>query len=145
MKILDVLKNPKYVLIAFISSLVLAAVYIYSQVLGIWQNIDLWFKVIPVYNLVFFLLFVILFGITLSYQIYLWRQKKICNVKGIGTGGGATITTFLIAQCPACASLGALFLPLSVIGFFTKYSFYINLVSIGLLLFTLRYLGAFRK
>src|SRR3989344_2470351 len=140
MKILNVLKNPKYFLIALVSSLVLAAVYIYSQVLGIWQNIDLWFKIIPLYNLILFLLCIIL-----SYQIYLWKQKRICNIKGVGSGTGATITTFLIAQCPACASLGALFLPLSVVSFFTEYSVYINLASIVLLLFTLRYLGAFRK
>ena len=145
MRILDVLKNPKYILIAFISSILIAVIYIYSQVLGIVQNIDLWFKVIPLYNLIFFIIFVILFGLTLTYQIYLWKQKKTCSVKGIGTGSGATITTFFIAQCPACASLGALFLPLSVISFFTKYSVYINLFSIILLLFTLRYLGAFRK
>ncbi len=145
MKILDVLRNPKYFLIALVSSLILSIIYIYSQVLGIWQNIDLWFKVIPWYNLILFLMFVLLFGITLTYQIYLWKQKRVCSIKGVGTGSGATLTTFLIAQCPACASLSALFLPLSAVGFFTKYSVYINLFSIILLLFTLRYLGAFRK
>jgi len=145
MKISEVFKNFKYVLIALFSSIVLASIYIYSQVLGIWQNVDLWFKVIPNYNLILFAVFVLLFGITVSYQIYIWRQKRICSIKGIGTGSSATFTSFLIAQCPACASLGAFFLPLSVISFFARYGFYINLFSIVLLLFTLRYLGAFKK
>ncbi len=145
MRIFEVFKSFKYTLIALLSSIVLALIYIYSQILGIWQNIGLWFAVIPWYNLILFLMFVLLFGITLSYQIYLWKQKRVCSIKSVGTGSGATLTTFLIAQCPACASLGALFLPLSVIGFFTKYSVYINFFSIILLLFTLRYSGAFRK
>jgi len=51
----------------------------------------------------------------------------------------------MVAQCPACASLGVLFLPVSVIGVMTQYSWLINLVGIGVLLFTVNYLGGFKK
>jgi hypothetical protein len=38
-----------------------------------------------------------------------------------------------------------LFLPLSVTAFFAHFGIYINIFSILLLLFTLNYLGAFKK
>ena len=149
MKIFNVLKKGRYLAIAVISTILLTGTYIYSQVLGIWQNIDLWFTVIPWYNALLFVIFTAMFGVTLSYQIYVWKQPKVCGIrqkiKGAGTSGVGTGALFLVAQCPACASLGALFLPFSVIGVFVKFSWLINLITIGLLLFTLRYLGAFKR
>jgi len=52
---------------------------------------------------------------------------------------------FFVAQCPACASLGVLFLPVSVIGVLTQFGWLINLLGIGLLLFAINYLGGFKK
>ncbi len=149
MKIIEVLKTRKHLLLAIVSSLIMAVIYIYTQVLGIVQNIDLWFTVIPWYNAILFTIFVALFGITLSFQIYNWRQPKVCptnvKVKGMSTSSGATFSIFMVAQCPACASLAVLFLPVSVVGFFTQFGWLITMFGIGLLLFTLNYLGAFRK
>ncbi|MBI4044724.1 MAG: hypothetical protein HY392_03370 [Candidatus Diapherotrites archaeon] len=48
-------------------------------------------------------------------------------------------------RCPACASLGSLFLPISAISVITEFSRLINLASIGLLLFNINYLGGFKK
>jgi len=144
-----ILRIPKYLALAIISSLAMSAIYIYTQVLGIIENIDLWFTVIPWYNAVLFTVFAALFGIALSFQVYNWRQPKVCpantNVKGMGTSSGATFGLFFVAQCPACASLGALFLPVSVMGVLTQFGWLINLVGIGLLLFTINYLGGFKK
>lgn len=148
-RVINMLKNPKYLALAITSSILIAGIYIYSQVLGIIQNIDLWFSIIPLPNLILFTIFSLLFGITLAYQIYVWRQPKVCSiknkVKGAGASGAGTFGLFFVAQCPACASLGALFLPVSAITFLTKYSIPINLIGIGLLLFTLNYLGGFKK
>ena len=148
MKIVEVLKMKGYLALAVVSSLVMSLIYVYSQVLGNIHNIDLWLTIIPWYNAILFSIFSILFGITFAYQVYLWKQPKVCAIgtkaTGAGTGSIGTLGTFLIAQCPACASLGALFLPLSVTITLTKFSWLINLATIGLL-FTLRYLGAFKK
>ena len=145
MRLLQALKTPRYLLLTVLSSLMLTAVYIYTQVLGAVQNIDLWLSLVPRHNAALFSVFAALFGITLSYQLYV-RQQQTCDIKKSSASGGiGTFITFLVAQCPACASLGALFLPLSIVSFFTVYSFWINLLGIGFLLFTLNYLGAFKK
>lgn len=146
MKILSVLRIGQYLAIAVLSSVLLTSVYIYTQVIGIVENVDVWLTHIPLYNAVLFAIFAALFGVTLSFQIYNWRQPKICNIKGAaGASSTATFATFLVAQCPACASLGALFLPVSILSFFTQYSFVLNLASIALMIFTIRYLGGFKK
>jgi len=148
MKVIEVMKTMKYFIIAAVSSAAFAAAYLYTQVLGIVQNLDIWFSIVPAINLVLFIVISVLFGVTLSYQIYSWRQPRTCaiNKRAIGTGSAGTFAGFLVAQCPACASLGALFLPSSVfLTVFMKYGTLINITSIGLLMFTLHYLGAFRK
>lgn len=150
MKIVEVLKIRKYLLIAIISSLIFTSVYIYTQVLGILENLDLWFTVIPWYNAVLFVIFAALFGVALSFQVYNWKQPKVCSIggkaKSVGASSSATFLGLFVAQCPACASLGVLLLPATVFtSIFVKYNTVINLLSIGLLLFTLNYLGAFRK
>ncbi len=123
--------------------------YIYTQVLGIIENIDVWLAIIPLHNAVFLIIFTALFGATFSYQVFLWMQPKTCSVNkkigAAGTGGIGTFGIFLVAQCPACASLSALFLPISALAFLTEFSWAINLFGIGLLLFTINYLGGFKK
>jgi hypothetical protein len=146
---MKMLRIPKYLVLAVVSSLPMSIIYIYTQVLGIVQNIDLWLTVIPWYNAILFVIFTALFGVTLSFQIYTWQQPKVCSpnekVKGMGTSSGATFGLFFVAQCPACASLGALFLPVSVMGVLTQFGWLINLLGIGLLLYTINYLGGFKK
>lgn len=142
------LSVPKYLAVAVVASLGMAGIYIYTQVLGIVENLDLWFTVIPWYNAVLFAVFAALFGITLAFQVRVWTGPKSCSLgsKGsVGVSSGGTFAVFLVAQCPACASIGALFLPLSAMAFLTSFSWLINLVGIGLLMFTINYLGGFRK
>jgi len=144
MKIIEVMKKPKYIAIAVIVSTIFSAIYVYTQVLGIIENIDVWFAAIPRINLALFWAFSTLLGITVSFQIWNWRENKICNVKSVGGQSSAGILSLFIAQCPACASLSALFLPASIGLFITQYSVFFDLLGIGLLLFTLNYLGGFK-
>ena len=65
MEIIEALKIRKYFIIAVVSSILFAAIDIYAQVLGIVQNVDLWFAIVPHINLVFFIIFVALFGMTM--------------------------------------------------------------------------------
>ncbi len=149
MKITSFLKKPAYLALAVISSMIFVIIYVYTQLLGIIENFDVWLATIPPENGFLFIVFSILFGITLSFQVYNWRQPKTCalneKVKGAGSSGAGTFALFFVSQCPACASLGAVFLPLSVSVFLTQYSLLITLISMALLVFTLNYLGAFKK
>ncbi len=149
MKVFSVVRQPMYAIIAVASALLMAVLYIYTQVLGNLHNADIWLSIIPWYNALLFVVFVVLFGITISYQIFLWRQPKVCSVaqktKGAGASSAATIAAFFVAQCPACASIGALLLPVGAVTFLAQASTAINVISIALMLFTLHYLGGFGK
>ncbi len=109
LKLISVLSIRKYFLLSIISSLIFISVYLYTQVLGIVQNLDVWFASAPLVNLILFVFIAALFGVTVSFQVYRWKQPKACTAKGtVGVSSGASFLGFLVAQCPACASLGAL-------------------------------------
>lgn len=141
------LSQPWYTFMAVVFAIGILLVYVYSQVLGNVQNVDVWVANLSETRAAMLIVFGILFGITLSYQISLWMGKRACPIhrqaKGTGASGLSTIGIFLVAQCPACASLGALFLPLSVVTLLGQYAEWLNIASILLMLFTLHYLGAF--
>lgn len=149
MKIFDVLRTPKYLIIAAASSAGMLALYAYSQVLGAVGNLDLWLAVMPWYNKVLLSVFLGLFGMATAYQVYLWRQPKACSVYaksgGIGASSAGTFGVFLVAQCPACASIAALFLPVSVGLFLGNFGWLITLSGIAMIIFTINYLGGFKK
>ncbi|MBI2675175.1 MAG: hypothetical protein HYX24_01855 [Candidatus Aenigmarchaeota archaeon] len=145
-KLAEVLRQRKHAAIAVLAALLFFSIYVYSQVLFIAENLDIWFAHVPITNLFLLLLFSIIFGAALSYQLYVWKLPKTCDTrKSAGATGTSAMIGLFIAQCPACASLGALFLPASAFAFFSPYSTILNLVSITLLLLTLNYLGAFQK
>ncbi len=149
MRLMNVIQKPQYGLLAIISALIFLLVYVYTQVLGNLENVTVWAANVSPIHAVLLIIFVALFGITISYQVFLYKSPKLCsrekrtNATGVHSIG--TLGIFLVAQCPACASLGALFLPIGAITFFTQYAVWLNLLSIGLLLFTLHYLGAFQS
>lgn len=148
MRLSSVLQKPFYAGIATLSAILFFFVYVYTQVLGNLENVHVWIANLMTTNGILLLVFVGLFGVTMAYQLYLHHSPKICSVKkrtsGTGIHGIGTIGVFLIAQCPACASLGALFLPVSAVTFLAEHSVVLNVLSIGLLLVTLHYLGAFQ-
>lgn len=149
LEILKVLSKPRYALLAALSAASMAALYAYSQVLGVVENLDVWLGVMPWYNAVLFSAFVFLFGAATAYQVYLWRRPKSCSLSSsggsIGANSGATFAVFMVAQCPACTSIGTLILPFSAVLFFAQFGWLINLLGIAMLLFTINYLGGFRK
>lgn len=140
---------PKYFLIAVASIVVMTALYAYSQVLGIVQNLDIWLGVMPWYNAVLFSAFAIIFGVATAYQVYVWKQPRACSISarrgGIGANSAGTFAVFMVAQCPACVSIGTLFLPFSAILFISNFGWLINIIGIAMLLFTINYLGGFKK
>lgn len=127
----------------------MAAVYAYTQVLGILSNLELWVTVMPWYNQILFVTFAALFGVTTAYQIYAWRQPKVCSISktgsSMGANSGATFAVFLVSQCPACASIGAFFLPASTVLMIGNFGWAINLAGIAMMLFMINYLGGFRR
>jgi hypothetical protein len=149
LKILKVLSTPRYFLIAVASIVLMTAIYAYSQVLGIVQNLDIWLKVMPWYNAVLFSIFAVLFGAGTAYQVYLWKQPRGCSISArsgsVGANSAGTFAVFLVAQCPACTSIGTLFLPFSAALFIAQFGWLINIVGIAMLLFTINYLGGFKK
>lgn len=148
MRLLHVLQIPSSKGVAVLSAALMLVIYVYAQLLGIIGNFGVWLATIPLFNLGIVLIFSALFGITFAYQYYLWKKPKTCStnqkMNGVGATGIGTFGIFLVAQCPACASLGTLFLPFSAVAFLADYGWAFNLLGIGLLLFTLNYLGAFK-
>lgn len=66
-RLFRVLANPRYAGITLLSSLAMFTLYTYTQVLGIMENVGVWFASIPPLNLGLTILFSLFFGITLSY------------------------------------------------------------------------------
>jgi hypothetical protein len=149
LRLVRVLKKPLYAGLTILLAGGVLLVYIFTQVLGNMNNVDVWVANLVWWRGVLVGVFVLLFGITMSYQISLWTGPRTCSLekkaKGTGASGLSTIGIFLVAQCPACASLGAFFLPLSAVTFLGQYAEWLNLASIGLMIFTLNYLGAFER
>ncbi len=147
MRLLGVLYSPNYTIIALVSFLVMMGIYIYTQVLGNLSLVDVWLANVPPLHALLLLAFAILFGLTFAYQVYLWNSPQVCSpvlrAKGSSVSGIGTLGIFLVAQCPACASLGALFLPVGALTILAEYTVWLNILSIFLMLFTLHYLGAF--
>lgn len=149
MRLINTLKNPKYAGIFIISAVFIFSLYVYTQVLGIVENIDIWFATAPWYNIAMLIIFSLLFGAFVSYQIYVWKSPKTCpthkKIISSGSSGVGVITAFLTSQCAACLSLATLLLPISIVGFFITYNWVMNLLSIALILISLKHIGAFEK
>lgn len=149
MLVIDVLRNPRYLLIAIAASVGMSVIYAYTQVLGVVGNLELWITVMPWHNRILFAIFSALSGILTAFQLYLLGQPKVCSLPKaggtVGANSGATFAVFLVSQCPACASIGALFLPASAILFLGNFGWAVNLIGIGMAVFMLNYLGGFRR
>ena len=154
MRILNILHGKKYLAIAIASFVGLLLVYIGTQLwaVGGVQNLGVWFQVIPKINLALLVISSALFGVLVSLQIYNFRTKT-CSIRskaiGTSTGGAAAIMTLLVPSCPACLSLATIILPaagaISAGQFLVKYNTLLLLLGIGLLMFALVLLGAFKR
>lgn len=154
MKILKILKNKNYLLLAISSSLFMLIIYplLQAYATGGLQNLDLWLKVIPKLNFMLVILFSILFGLLLTLQIFNLKTK-ICSIKNktvsasIGTFG--TVLAFLAPACPACLSIVSLLIPaalsLSLIQFLVKFNTTVLIISNILMILGLLLLGGFKS
>jgi hypothetical protein len=149
MKLIDMLKKPIYFGLFLVLSILMFFVYSYVQIIGIIENFFFWLGVSPPLYIVSLVLFSLLFGLAVSFQIFIRKETKVCKtskgIKGAGASGVGTIGFIFVSSCPACATLGLVFIPVSFVSVIAQYNWLINLVSIGLLLFTLNYLGAFKN
>ncbi len=152
MRIFRALRKRGYFLLAIISAVVMFFVFplLQVQATGGLQNLDLWYKVIPLQNLILVAVFSIIFGAFLSFQVYNFRLKTcpVENKAASATGGGvASVLGFFVPACPACISIVTLLLPaslgISVAGFLLKYSSLLLAASSLLLIFGIYLLGGF--
>lgn len=144
-----VLRKPFYAGLALTSGALVLGLYVYTQLLGIIENLDVWLALLQPLNAVLLIIFALAFGVTLAYQASLWFGPKSCSIQkrvgSTGVQGIGTLGLFLVAQCPACASIGLLLLPASIAGVVAQHSAVFTGISIALMVFTLHYLGAFKK
>ena len=113
-KLLEVQKQKKYLAITIAGFLVMFFVYPLVQTFLNPANLDVWWATIPPINLALYIIFSALFGLVLSLQIYQLRQPKVCK-PGTVSGTVGTVLSFFIAQCPACAGLASLLLPVGAV------------------------------
>ncbi|MDO8624849.1 MAG: hypothetical protein Q7R47_02105 [Candidatus Diapherotrites archaeon] len=148
-KLIQVLQDHRFFILAAFASLLILGLYVYLQLLGITQNLGVWLVNLAWYNAVLLFSFCVLFGATFAYQVFLWSRPNTCpidvRVKGTVPHTASGLTVLFVAQCPGCATFTALFLPASTVTFLGQINWLLNLFSIGLLVFTLHYLGAFQN
>ncbi len=147
--VLKMLKEPKYLGLAFGLSVLMFFLYPAIQILsqGL-NNFWFWFSLLTPLRWAFYLLYGLLFGITFSF--FFWqRSKKVCSFRKATKGGFfGLVGTFFgvsIPLCPACLSWVALLLPVSLGLSLAKYSIEIMAFSILLLFLALWFLGGFQK
>lgn len=152
MRITNIIQDKKYLALMIFSSLFMFVFFPVMQSIatGGLQNIDLWFTVIPKINLVLLFIYSVLFGFLLTLQIYYFKTKTCSVNKKIASASSGGIGAFIasvVPACPACFSWVTFLLPASV-GISTgqlliKYSTWLLVFSIGLVLLGLLLLGGF--
>ena len=148
MKIFEVLGIKKYLAIFIISTAFMFFFYSFVQVLGIIQNIDLFFINLPPLNFVLFLIFTILFGMNLSLFVYN-RSRKVCEYnkkKVLGSSSLGTFFSFFVGVCPACTGFAVLLgIPLSLTTFLIQFNILFFSIIIGVLLLSIYLSDGFKK
>ena len=142
MKLLEILGEQKNFLVAITASIAMLISFPLFQSLG---NPKIWFTFIKPLNFALYLIFSVLFGITLAVQYYSFKQKQqSCGIKSASANAGTILGLFAF-QCPACVPVLAQVLGLGAVTFLSVYKTQLILVGIALMLVSLYLLGAFRK
>ncbi len=147
--VLKMLGEPKYLVLA--SSLSILMFFLYPAIQVLFQGLNnfwFWFSLLTPTTWFLYLLYGILFGLTLSF--FSWqRSKKVCSPRKVTRGGFfGLVGTFFgtsISLCPVCLSWAALLLPFSFSLYLVKYSIEIMILSILMLFLALWLLGGFQK
>ncbi|MFH1364931.1 MAG: hypothetical protein ABIH52_04760 [Candidatus Aenigmatarchaeota archaeon] len=144
MQLIHALKQKTYFGIAVVAAVIMYYLLPYVQTLGL--HTDLWYQIIPPLHYAFFLVFVVIFGAFVSFQIYKFRGPKVCKVKKNAIGGviGSGFA-FLVGVCPACLGFAALLLPIGVSSILAVFGPVFMVISIGLMLFSIHMNDGFKK
>ncbi|HLD41980.1 MAG TPA: hypothetical protein VJB06_03010 [archaeon] len=147
MELIKVLKNKNYGLLAFMFSTFIFLFLPFVQSLA--NNTDLWYSIILKQNhglnLVLFLIFSAIFGIFVSFQIYKFRQPKVCSIRKSSTGVLGSVFAFFVGVCPACIGFAGLFFPATIITTLVIFGSIFMLISIFLILLSIHLNGGFKK
>ena len=141
-RVFEILKSRKYFSVFLVSTIAMLIAYPYLQSFG---NVDIWFQVIEIDNIILYLSFSVLFGLLVSMQAHSISMPKACRLQSGSLGTAGTIAGFFVAQCPSCAVLLSLFLPFNAIIFIVTYNTWLTLGTIALMLLAIHLLGGFKN
>ncbi len=143
-EIIKVIKQKNYAILTIIMAVFMFFFLPYVQTFGV--ATDLWYSTAPPLNFALFLIFIAIFGMFVSFQIYKFRGPKVCKVSGgAASGTMGTAFGFIIGVCPACAGFASLFLPLAVVTTLVILGPILMLLSIGMMLLGIKLNGGFNK
>ncbi|TSC75535.1 MAG: hypothetical protein G01um101430_377 [Parcubacteria group bacterium Gr01-1014_30] len=144
---MQALKEPKYLALAVVFAVLVMSLYAFLQVLpqGV-NNFWFWFTLLTPLAWLLYVVYGILFGVTLSFFIWQRVKKNYPSSKAVKGGllgalGGVLGTTAPV--CSACLPWAVLLLPASLAFPFVQYNSLIMTFSIGLLILALWLLGGF--
>ena len=142
MKLFKILSEKRYLATAVAATFVMLLIFPTFQSLG---NLDIWFTFISPLNFVLYMIFSILFGITMSIQYHSFRQKiQACELKSASSQAGSILGIFAF-QCPACIPILAQALGFNTVIFLSAYRTPLMLIGLVLMFVSLYLLGAFTK
>jgi len=132
---LEVYKNKNYLLLFFITLIIISSIFIkftnIDIIQGNFSNIYLYTQIILQ------ILISILFSIYLPISIYKIRLYKSIPIKENLTSSTGTILGILVAGCPACSITLASYLGLaSIISFLPYYGLELKIIAIPLLIYS---------
>ncbi len=141
MKLFKILSERRYLATAVIATFAMLIFFLTFQSLG---NLDIWFGFISPLNFFLYLIFSVLFGITISAQYYSFKQKtQACEIKSSASQAGSLLGIFAF-QCPACVPILAQALGFNTVIFLSAYRTPLILVGIVLMFVSMYLLGAFK-
>lgn len=142
MKLYKILIHEKYLAVAIVSAIAMLIVYPIFQSLG---NVGTWITFIKPSNFLLYLVFSVLFGITLAVQYHSFKEKsKSCELKSVPSQAGSILGLFAF-QCPACIPVLAQVLGLNTVVFLSVYKTPLILIGLALMFVSLHLLGAFKN
>ena len=147
MEIIEVLKKKEYFSMAFLSATFMFLFLPFVQTLGL--QTDIWYTLIlelPL-NLALFLVFLAVFGVFVSFQVYRIRGPKVCPVNKTGSAGGlaGTAFSFVVGVCPACVGFASLFFPVAIVSTLVAFGPVFITISILLMLLSIHLNGGFKE
>jgi len=152
MRIVNMLKNRRYLGIAVLSALGIGLFLPLVQTGLKPDNMLAWYLTLvdrPL-NTGLYVIFSVLFGVLVALQLYNKHICKTCNVKTDSKkastfGGTGAVLGFALGVCPACIGLIGLLLPLTVSITLTNYNWLFMSIAIAIMFVSIKFLGGLDK